>query len=105
MTSLGQLPSTLAESLVALVKLGDLGLVVRQLMAQFVNRLRSTGPNRDERRALVQRSNWYNVRLLLDLSREKSDTSSHFVDTTDLSNERALEWVDTGVELEHVIRH
>ena len=103
MTSLGQLPGALTESLVALVQLGELGLVVQQLVAEFVDRLRSTGPNCDEGWAVVQRSNGHNVRLLLDLSRKKSDTSSHLVDTTDLSNERALERIDTGVELENVI--
>lgn len=73
--------------------------MLRQGDVQLVHGLRRARANGDERRRVIQRSNWNLVLLLVDLAGEETNAPRHFVDATNFADEGTLEGVDIGVQL------
>lgn len=99
MSGLDQFPGPLTQSLITLIHFRQPLLMLGESGVKFINRMRSTGTDSDQRCGLEQRANGYNVLLLLDLRGEEAYAPSHFFGTSDLGNEGTLKRVDVRVQL------
>lgn len=94
-----QLPQTLAEELVALVHLRQARLMLRQLHVEFVDGLRRTWSDRDERGGVVQRAHGDGFLLLLELTRKEAHSAGHLVNAANFAHVGTLERIDIRVQL------